>query len=64
VFLYIIKPSGQIRFYAQEMKAVPAAGDIIVSLTPPSKEIKKIQEKLENQRINGNGNTNGNTKKE
>ena len=57
VFLYIIKPSGQIRFYAQEMKAVPAAGDIIVSLTPPSKEIKKIQEKLENQRINGNGNT-------
>src|SRR5699024_136584 len=60
VFLYVIKPSGQIRFYAQEMKAVPAAGDIIVSLTPPSKEIKKIQEKLENQRTNGNGNGNGN----
>src|SRR5690625_5791178 len=45
VFLYVIKPSGQIRFYAQEMTAVQAAEDIIVSLTSPSKEIKKIQEK-------------------
>lgn len=55
VFLYVIKPSGQIRFYAEEMKTTPGAGDIIVSLTPPSKEIKKIQAKLENQRSNGNG---------
>ncbi len=57
VFLYFIKPSGQIRFYAEEMKVTPAAGDIVVSLTPPSKEAKKIQSRLENNR-NGNGNGN------
>ncbi|WP_029266671.1 cation:proton antiporter [Virgibacillus alimentarius] len=56
VFLYVIKPSGQIRFYAEDTKAIPGAGDIIVSLTPPNKEIKKIQAKLENQRSNGTNN--------
>lgn len=53
VFLYIIKPSGQIRFYSEEMKAVPAVGDTIVSLTPPIKEQTKIEKKLETQRVNG-----------
>ncbi|WP_284140185.1 MULTISPECIES: sodium:proton antiporter [unclassified Virgibacillus] len=55
VFLYLIKPSGQIKFYSEAMRTVPDSGDVIVSITPPSKEIAKIKAKLENQR-NGNGN--------
>lgn len=56
VRLYLIKPSGQIKFYSEEMRTVPEIGDIIVSLTPPIKEIKKIQQKIENHRKqNGNG---------
>lgn len=50
VFLYLIKPSGQIKFYSEEMRTIPGVGDTIVSLTPPSKEIKKIQKKIETQR--------------
>lgn len=50
VFLYLIKPSGLLKFYSEEMRTVPAIGDKIVSLTPPNKEKEKIQSKLENQR--------------
>ncbi|HLR70942.1 MAG TPA: sodium:proton antiporter [Pseudogracilibacillus sp.] len=46
VFLYFIKPTGQIYFYAADMRVRPTIGDTIISLTPPSKEIKKIQKKL------------------
>ncbi|MEC5424400.1 sodium:proton antiporter [Virgibacillus sp. C22-A2] len=57
VFLYLIKRSGQIKFYSEEMRTVPVIGDTIVSLTPPSKEKAKIEAKLENQRnTTGNGN--------
>lgn len=56
VFLYLIKPSGQIKFYSEEMRTVPGPGDTIVSLTPPIKEKEKIEKKLQNQRINGNSN--------
>lgn len=59
VFLYLIKPSGQLKFYSEEMRTVPAVGDTIVSLTPPNKEKAKIQAKLETQR---NNNTKGNEK--
>lgn len=38
VFLYLIKPSGVLKFYSEEMRTVPAAGDTIVSLTPPAAE--------------------------
>lgn len=55
VLLYLIKPSGQIKFYSEEMSISPGAGDVVVSLTPPVKEQAKIQAKLENQRNNGNG---------
>lgn len=54
VLLYIMKPSGQIRYYSEEMRVTPEAGDTVVSLTPPVKEINKIKQRLENQR-NGNG---------
>ncbi|PAV31438.1 sodium:proton exchanger [Virgibacillus profundi] len=57
VFLYLIKPSGQLKFYSEEMQTVPQVGDKIISLTPPNKEKAKIQARLENQR-NGNGNKN------
>ena len=50
VLLYAVKPSGQILFYTEDMRIEPSVGDIVVSLTPPNKEIKKIQEKLESQR--------------
>ena len=49
IFLYFIKPIGQIYFYAEDMHVRPTVGDVIISLTPPSKEIKKIQKKLINQ---------------
>lgn len=52
VFLYLIKPSGQIKFYSEEMRTDPGAGDLIVSLTPPHKEIQKIQKKIVEKRNN------------
>jgi len=48
VFLYLLKPSGQLKFFSEEMRTVPATGDIIVSLTPPIKEKEKIKLKLDN----------------
>lgn len=50
VFLYLIKPSGMIKFYSEEMRTVPSTGDTIVSLTPPIKEQAKIKAKLNQQR--------------
>ena len=47
VFLYFIKPTGQVYFYADDMRMMPQVGDVIVSMTPPNKEIKKIKKKLE-----------------
>lgn len=47
VFLYLIKPSGLLKFYSEDMQTAPAIGDQIVSLTPPIKEKEKIQAKLE-----------------
>ena len=50
VFLYFVKPSGQIKFFSEGMRAYPGAGDIVISITPPIKEIKKIKQKIEDQR--------------
>ncbi|RKQ31507.1 cation:proton antiporter [Oceanobacillus halophilus] len=52
VFLYLIKPNGVLKFFSEEMRTVPATGDVIVSLTPPLKEKEKIQAKIENNRMN------------
>ena len=54
VFLYLIRPSGVLKFFSEEMRTVPSVGDKIVSLTPPHKEKEKIQAKLDRVR-NGNG---------
>ncbi|WP_087973692.1 cation:proton antiporter [Oceanobacillus rekensis] len=48
VFLYLIKASGQLKFFSEEMRTVPVAGDTIVCLTPPIKEKSKIEAKLNN----------------
>src|SRR5690625_1868339 len=50
VFLYFITPSGQIKFFSEGMRAYPGSGDTIISITPPSKEIKKIKQKIAEQR--------------
>ncbi|ASK62015.1 sodium:proton exchanger [Virgibacillus phasianinus] len=50
VLLYVLKPSGKMYYYSEELKMTPEAEDIVVSLAPPNKKNKKIQEKLETQR--------------
>jgi len=50
VFLYFITPSGQIKFFSEGMRAFPSSGDIVISITPPSKEIKKIKQKIAENR--------------
>ncbi|MFZ0369575.1 MAG: sodium:proton antiporter [Halobacillus sp.] len=55
VILFIKKPSGKIEFFSPEVENRAENGDVVVALTPPSKEFEKIQEKLEEQRKeNGN----------
>lgn len=46
IFVYFTKPTGQLFFYAEDMNSKPSPGDVIISLTPPIKEIEKIQKKL------------------
>ena len=50
VFLYLIKTSGQLKFFSEEMRTVPVVGDTIVCLTPPIKEKYKIEAKLNSKR--------------
>ena len=45
-----MKPTGQIKFFSEGMRAYPGAGDVIISITPPSKEIKKIKQKIAEQK--------------
>ncbi|MGI8313473.1 cation:proton antiporter [Halobacillus mangrovi] len=50
LLLFIKKPTGKIEFYSSEVDLRAENGDVVVSLTPPSKEFERIQEKLEEQR--------------
>ncbi|SFA97343.1 sodium/proton antiporter, CPA1 family (TC 2.A.36) [Lentibacillus halodurans] len=59
VLLYIMKPSGRMRYYSEELRVTPEPGDTVVSLTPPVKEKEKIMKRLENQRSNNGNNGNG-----
>lgn len=52
IYLYLIKPSGVLKFFTEDMKPVPEVGDVIVSITPPTKEKAKIQAKIEKTRSN------------
>lgn len=47
LLVYVLKKSKQIYFYTQDSKHTPQPGDMIASLTPPDKEIKKIKQKIE-----------------
>lgn len=48
--LYVKKEDGTIVFYAPKRNVAIKAGDTIVSLTPPTKEIEKTRERLLEQR--------------
>ncbi|MCP3738319.1 cation:proton antiporter [Rossellomorea sp. BNER] len=50
ILLFVRKPSGNIEFFTPNGSVKAEAGDIVVSLMKPSKELNKIQEKLEVQR--------------
>lgn len=50
LLLYVVKKSKQIHFYTGDTNHTPQPGDMIASLTPPKKELKKIQETLEKQK--------------
>ncbi|MBH0230496.1 sodium:proton antiporter [Halobacillus yeomjeoni] len=50
MLLFIKKASGKIEFYSQDSENKAEDGDVVVSLTPPSKEFERIQERLEEQR--------------
>lgn len=50
VLLFILKQTGVIQFFTEDSTVTPEVGDVIVSLTPPSKEFGKIKEKIEEQR--------------
>lgn len=49
VLLFIVKSSGHLEFFTSEGKLQGEAGDTVVSLTAPVKEVQKIQEKLEEE---------------
>lgn len=49
IFLYYVKPSGKVHFYASDMRVTPSVGDKIISLTPtirPSDSIQRFKDKL------------------
>jgi NhaP-type Na+/H+ or K+/H+ antiporter len=50
ILLFILKPSGKLSFFAEEVQHKGEIGDLIVSFKPPTKERNKIIEKLEEQR--------------
>ncbi|MCA0988827.1 cation:proton antiporter [Guptibacillus algicola] len=50
VQLFIKKPSGKLDFFSHDSEVRGEAGDVVVSLMPPSKEFNRIQQKLEKQR--------------
>ncbi|MFZ3580356.1 cation:proton antiporter [Virgibacillus sp. DJP39] len=47
VLLFMLKPSGKMYYYSEELKITPEPEDIVVSLAPPNKEHKRIQDKQE-----------------
>ncbi|CQR46106.1 K(+)/H(+) antiporter NhaP [Paraliobacillus sp. PM-2] len=50
VLLFLLKQNGVIRFFTEDASVTPERGDVVVSLTPPSKEFNKIKDKIEEQR--------------
>ncbi len=47
ILLFVLKQSKQLEFFIEGVDTTAQPGDIIVSMTPPSKEFNKIKQKLE-----------------
>ena len=50
LLLYVMKENGDLEFYTANREVQAGSGDTVVSLTPPTKELAKIQERLEADR--------------
>lgn len=50
VMLFYQKPTGNIHLFSNDMRLSPQVGDVIVSLAPPTKELKKIKERLDEKK--------------
>lgn len=50
LLLYILSENGHLEFYTPNTELKAGPGDTVVSLTPPIKEILKVQERLEAER--------------
>ncbi|KUP03995.1 hypothetical protein Q75_16910 [Bacillus coahuilensis p1.1.43] len=52
ILLYIVKSTGEIRFFTTDYDQSGEAGDVVVTLMAPSKEFRKIKEKVDEQNNN------------
>lgn len=50
LLLYLLKQNGELEFFTVKKEINARPGDIVVSLTPPTKEIAKVQERIESER--------------
>ncbi|WLR42441.1 sodium:proton antiporter [Bacillus carboniphilus] len=50
VYLFLLKETGDIEFFTTDHKLVGEPGDIVVALMPPSKEFRRIRERLNEER--------------
>ena len=50
LLLFVMKGNGDLEFYTSNHEIQASAGDTVVSLTPPTKEIAKVQERIEADR--------------
>ena len=51
LLLYVLKENGELDFYIANKEMKASSGDTVVSLTPPTKEIIKVQERIEADRV-------------
>lgn len=50
LLLYVMKENGKLEFYTANHEVLAGSGDTVVSLTPPTKEKAKVQERIEADR--------------
>lgn len=50
LLLYVMKENGDLEFFTASYEIQASAGDTVVSLTPPTKEMAKVQERIEADR--------------
>lgn len=54
ILLFVLRATGNVEYYTDEIKLKAESGDVVVSLTPPSKEVNKIKARLEQQQEQNN----------